>query len=283
MGLSRNRGLLSMRASRHGLWGYHRPMHDGAEEISLLYKYRSLGDQWGRSAAEDIILHNRIFWQSPDKFNDPFDCNPHFIFGRSEKDRRGFRKRALSHMKGVPRHVRLAKRRELEAVPPERSAEILSEGFKQWMAESAVTCFSRVNDSLLMWAHYANSHSGVCFEFQERLPPDTFLAFEVDYVEERPEVDATSFRETEVFRQAVLTKGTQWSYEREYRMIEYREKAGYREFPSDVLKGVIFGHRISSEDRDFVMKLIEQRPHALELYEAVPNGRFFRMDIRKLD
>lgn len=152
--------------------------------------------------------------------------------------------------------------------------------FNEWMAESAVTCFSTVNDSILMWGHYADSHRGVCFVFRETLRPELFLAFEVNYEQERLPADITKLQGSEMFERAVLTKAQEWEYEHEFRMLEYRVPPGLRSFPLEALIGVIYGARIRREDRAFVDGLISQRPGPpLIRYDAVIHERDFRVDI----
>ncbi len=36
----------------------------------------------------------------------------------------------------------------------------------QFLNNSSISCFSETNNDFLMWSHYANSHSGICLEFE---------------------------------------------------------------------------------------------------------------------
>lgn len=61
--------------------------------------------------------------------------------------------------------------------------------FSEFMETRGVSCFSEVNDGLLMWAHYADKYCGICLEFDT----DNELfkkAKKVDYVDELPKIDA---------------------------------------------------------------------------------------------
>lgn len=226
---------------------------------ALLYRYRSLAGEFGRSTAEDIIVHSRMFWSSPAEFNDPMDCRPNFIFGRSRRDQIAWmRDSTKRQFPDARRNQRRGMRKKLMAGDPRRYRQAAIDGFSLWMRESAVCCFSTVSDSLLMWSHYADQHRGVVFVFEELFEPQPFFAFPVVYSDKRPPVDITTFGNDgrNAIQDAVLTKASAWSYEAEKRMFEYRSAPGHRRFPSQALRGVIFGARISNDDRNFVSGLI---------------------------
>ena len=44
---------------------------------------------------------------------------------------------------------------------------------EKYLCSVRVTCFSRTSINNLMWAHYADNHSGVCyaFDFSRQIPP----------------------------------------------------------------------------------------------------------------
>jgi hypothetical protein len=136
------------------------------------------------------------------------------------------------------------------------------------MRQSAITCFAEAGDVALMWAHYANSHSGVCFVFQERLEPNRFLAYDVFYSPERPKVDLANLRDIETFKKTILVKDESWSYEREHRMFDYRSGAGVRPFPPECLLGVILGARMSGDDEAYILDLVARRSIPLKVSRA---------------
>ena len=259
--------------------------HENA--LQTLYKYRSLAPQSerpraGREAAENIIRLNRIYWQSPLAFNDPFDCNPALIFGTNSASRVNFAKRAVANNYPSLNRVERAQRvKEFLRVPaPIRTADIRT-AFRQWMEESAVTCFSQVRDSILMWAHYADSHRGVCFIFREVVDQSqSWWAYDVTYSDERPVIDYTQDPEAMVKR-GILNKSVLWEYEKECRMLEYRRAPGYRSFPREALVGVIYGARISEDDRAFMDDLLSDR-RSLEKYQATLDEHLFQVNIERI-
>jgi hypothetical protein len=51
-----------------------------AQGIATLYKLKSLTGE-SRDHTLDIIENSRIYFSSPEQFNDPFDCAPPFTDG----------------------------------------------------------------------------------------------------------------------------------------------------------------------------------------------------------
>lgn len=140
--------------------------------------------------------------------------------------------------------------------------------FREGMAKElrekvGILSLSEIPDSELMWAHYADQHRGLvlCFDQshsffnQRRGPNDEFYHLrKVVYRElstDRALVDFTG-------EDILLTKGPQWEYEREWRMLAPVEDAGESveagtdhvylfDLPSDALEGVILGARASED------------------------------------
>jgi len=124
-------------------------------------------------------------------------------------------------------------------------------------------CLSEVPDSLLMWAHYASSHTGFVVEFDPSHPyfhqqrsdkDDLHHIRRVRYCESRPSAPLCNMSAIELF----LSKSGHWSYEREWRIVRVIQEAstiiqdtpysiGLFKMPATCVKGVILGCRISDE------------------------------------
>ncbi|OWQ98252.1 DUF2971 domain-containing protein [Sphingopyxis witflariensis] len=244
-----------------------------------LYKYRNLLGEFGRASIEQAISGNKLFWQSPSSFNDPFDSLPVLYFGDNESQRKQFRGRAAAAVYGGPRVERRKREREMRAVPPLQMEKALRDQWPQWLRDSAATCFSEVPDHPLMWGHYADSHKGVCLIFDEIANDKIqWFGFPVEYKEERPRVNLTKFNNPEIMMSALFHKSAHWSYEREHRMIEWAKPPGYRAFPPQALVGIILGASISDDDEAFVRGLLAKRP-ALEVYRTAIDAVEFKLNI----
>ncbi|WP_365894676.1 DUF2971 domain-containing protein [uncultured Sphingomonas sp.] len=256
--------------------------HPFAGDPLWLFKYRSLEGPYGRDTARDIILHNRMYWQSPASFNDPFDCAPTVQWSMSKLRQESFISQAARSSISSSRYDRRVQKREIRARGRRQNAILMRDSLRDLLKSSAVTCFSSLPDSVLMWAHYANSHKGICFVFHERLDPNPWLAFDVKYEKDRPIIEGTRTFDEQSFEDAVLTKAIDWEYEREKRMVDYGSPPGHRKFPPEVLCGVIFGAKMSTDDRKFVEGLLSQSPLNLKQYDAKISDTHFALEIAQI-
>lgn len=62
---------------------------------------------------------------------------------------------------------------------------LIEEIVKNVKENALISCFSKRNNSVLMWSHYANSHKGVCIEYER---PETTDFKDVKYRKNRPSI-----------------------------------------------------------------------------------------------
>jgi hypothetical protein len=142
---------------------------------------------------------------------------------------------------------------------------------------------SEINNNMLMWSHYANSHKGFVLIFdskhdffdQRKTSRDQARVLrKVLYKNERPNITLYDPSHTEAefinlfIENVILTKHSKWSYEKEWRMahmlnaadktIEFNGEEIYLfKFPPEVIKGVIFGSRMNTKLKDKIIHLVE--------------------------
>ncbi|QJR30030.1 DUF2971 domain-containing protein [Limnobacter profundi] len=137
-------------------------------------------------------------------------------------------------------------------------------------------CLSEVPDSLLMWAHYASSHTGFVVEFDSMHPWFHEQKSEVDdlrrirrvyYRDSRPSAPLSEMSVIELF----LVKSSHWAYEREWRIVrplmdaaETVAAAPYPvalfNVPPSAVTGVITGARMASEHEEGLRQAIFANP-----------------------
>jgi hypothetical protein len=90
---------------------------------------------------------------------------------------------------------------------------------------SGVVCLSEVNNSILMWSHYAQNHTGICIEFH-RTPDsplgDPEICTPVQYSSNYPVIDFGKMllnRDGQTLNLMMRYKADCWAYEKEWRVI----------------------------------------------------------------
>jgi len=139
-----------------------------------------------------------------------------------------------------------------------------------------IFCLSACKDNLLMWSHYADGHRGICLEFSTS--QDQLFGCRLDpvvYKELHPELFVTDNVNLEWTRRYLTTKARDWSYEREWRIINC--PPGARTAPHEELSGVILGCSIPASDRQEVLEWARARPVPIQVYQAGREEGAFRL------
>lgn len=185
----------------------------------FLYKYYRADQR-----TLDAIRNNKMWYSAPSSFNDVFDCDitidENILFDgiiKSNPDTRNIRKGST-----VWHDLRQSCIREIGK---------LKSVFDQMKDTTGISCLSEEDDSLLMWAHYAGNHCGMCVEY-ELLEINQALGFTpvpVVYSDEKINLHIDDMERTErIIVESVTTKSPEWSYEKEWRIIRDEAACGER-------------------------------------------------------
>lgn len=177
-------------------------------------------------------------------------------------------------------------------------------------ADYAILSLSKIPNSLLMWAHYCDSHRGFVVGldsthafFQTREFKRFSTLEEVHYSSERPVMPAPdqwdgsreqierALSKEDLAELLFYTKSEDWEYEQELRMIANPQVADrhdrtpdgqdlylYR-FPAECLKQVVFGMRMPRDQRLAIGKLVTSKYEGVQLFKAVLSDEKFDLDI----
>jgi hypothetical protein len=184
-----------------------------------IYKYRR-----NCLNARTNLKNDTTWMSSPEFFNDPYDC----LFLVSEQSLS-----ADLNGKLLAQHVEPGKSLHASQVFALRAKEEI----RKWRRLTKVSCFNSVNDSILMWGHYAESHKGFCIEYDiEQLAPQHDLRRKLfpviytskiydltEYAKGLSEPNRNDFRNICPLL-SLLYKYQGWTYEQEWRVISITEK-----------------------------------------------------------
>jgi Protein of unknown function (DUF2971) len=252
--------------------------HEVENDPLYLYRYRPM-NCW----AEGIFARSELYFPSPRQFNDPFDCRVPSFRTVSKTEFTEFLKGAIAKNAGaLTCNERRKKAHDLYKEKPfVQRVDELRNFLQGQVNKLGILSLSEVPDDILMWAHYASSHTGFCLKFEaSKYAPFFGYAQRVNYADEYQPIVRLGDNYAMVDR-IVLTKSSHWSYEREWRIINHDSGPGVRKFPPDLLVGVIFGCQMKKKDREQVRAWTCGRSNP-RFYQTLIREGTFALEIREV-
>jgi hypothetical protein len=252
-----------------------------------IYKFREVSDY-----SLSNFRHDTVWLCSTDKYNDPFECSAKIGFERllaapnskateimlaSMKPH--LSDEELSTLLSADDPMRAATiamlDKDASITPEEREIfagtlfaaveEIQSEtvsGFNAQMQKGMKVCsFGSRNDSVLMWGHYAKSHSGFCLEYDVRswpsgdkrrriLHPVIYSSEVFDSTKYIVKAMAGGMFNNLFGVMAAIRKAKEWSYEEEWRFVlPLGESVADTNYPMPTPSALYIGAKIAPTHR----------------------------------
>ncbi|MEZ7712106.1 DUF2971 domain-containing protein [Segatella salivae] len=146
----------------------------------------------------------------------------------------------------------------------------------------------------LMWAHYADSHKGVCVKYHF---PNSFTRFVhnsdgvtcffYDIIYSDSDICQYSKKDSINMKDAFFLKGKQWEYENELRLLYFdvNGREGYKVIKAEnCIEAVYFGLRCSEEDKTTIMNILKNKKLItidLEKNQTESPIKFYQMEVDK--
>lgn len=221
--------------------------------MDKLYKYRNFSDPY----MENIIKNSALYFSSVEQFNDPFDCKLSFRQNYSNQE---IKNCFISMKERNPHQPYRLKDMMKKFGKNQDFVQIQNSITKQTIASLGVLSLSRNFNSILMWSHYSESHTGLVFEFSPKNHKDTkscfFPSIEVEYSDQYEELSYASNHREEMPK-LLLTKYKDWAYEEEHRCFSL-DYQGEKKFEKSELTSIIFGAKASKKNIDSMIKLCQK-------------------------
>lgn len=242
-----------------------------------LYKYESFSVQSIRNLKNQVI-----YFAAPSGFNDPFDCALKAELSEPTATEIEYL-RDIYLTKNWPLHVlEKIKTAPLEQLKPMlvRAARHANEQvFDSFLKDKGVSCFSEVNDELLMWGHYAEKYKGFCLEFATN--NELFeKAKKVNYVNEIPKLDIRSVyvdEERDNILELFCTKSKAWEYEKEWRVFHAVSGTAYT-YPSEALTGVYFGPKMPTDIIEIICLILKGQNQHVKFWKGKQSEFTFKVE-----
>jgi len=238
------------------------------------------------------ILQGSVRFTQPTAFNDPFELLPAVVVPNNAGERQ------LSLSLDVRAQRRQPPPGELNEVPDGcQASDAMSRDIVQQLNSLiGILCLSRVDDSLLMWAHYADQYAGAVVEFDGS---HEFFDGQIDieYRPVRPMRDVSAYVSPggPIPIAELCAKSEQWKYEQEVRVIRHLadcEKNGVdsrgfpvytQKLPLECIKSVTLGERTPVMEQRAIYDAVKGTRITLALAAIDHRGYAFRRELIKMD
>lgn len=250
---------------------------------TYLYKYVKTAYKTGEPNYFDLLVANNSIWfSSPHKFNDIYDCNFNLDYSQLDSDEMRTILLRAAHELTDPNKRQMVIN-NLTVVQSDAGkrlvSEVINSDVKKVLSEIGVACFTEKPDNDLMWAHYTDSHSGACLIFDPDIDERFFntLRGKVNYSDTPPIIDKLGMQDLLTY---IFTKSKRWEYEKEVRLVRDTENA----FPfiKEALVGIIFGFRMPTSERQRIQALLGAHGYNVKYHEMKSGKGPFSLAIKEL-
>ncbi|MGA3674360.1 DUF2971 domain-containing protein [Lysinibacillus agricola] len=266
-----------------------------------LFKYRAFNEY-----SVNNFKNNEIWFNAADQFNDPYDCAlkinlNNFVkdtlkkyldsslqsildkcdielsedkiseFKKLEfKDALKFVLELDESLKGQDEKVDSFVNTVYQSIEEQNEEQLLRMNSTS-QARMLISCFSEVNNSILMWSHYANNHSGFCVEYNfKKENVESLLTRTLQPVIYTDEIlDMSEYfgvgREDKlnynnlISTYAAIVKSNEWAYEKEWRIsfpIGAEEGFSREIFPPEA---IYLGTRMQDDYKQELIQIAQQK------------------------
>jgi len=259
----------------------------------ILYKYLD----WKTVGAMNILTKFEIYFSSPSRFNDIFDCKiPISSKFNNEKYYEKYLFKLLMNENPLDPKNSVFRYLDQKDVFNPITAKLISSHYKMPIKKrtpneffetyldvtTGVFSLSSVYNNNLMWGHYAASHAGICIGFFTNF----FLELEADYIGRvtytnllpKLKPDLLSQENMENF---FFTKELDWRYENEYRIVWRDIKERVVTFNPNSIYSIHLGYDIGMSGKMFIDLIKNHLPH-IKIYKTIKDVREFKLKFIKI-
>lgn len=272
---------------------------EGEHKINRLYKYRP-----DNRHTLDIIKHLEFYFSFAEDFNDPFDSK--VLVANFSGDESQWNANAERY--DIPEDLKSGALKALKSL--KFDGEKIRELYEKQKSGNIVYCMSEIRDNVLMWGHYTNCHRGVCLGFEtsahrnkqcirmndpklEAFLEGTYSRFlpilKVKYQCDYPEPYDIFQGKTDDLIRFLLTKGKDWEYEQERRVILPYAEINTRvlHYDRSALKEVILGRNTTETFKSEIISLLMSeyivKGCKVDIFQSELDDREYKLNIKQIN
>lgn len=264
-------------------WARRKKLVEFGNRTGFLYKFIDfdISAAFSIQKARDLIVEGSLYLTKPSQFNDPDEFRVNLRVTADPVRRRKWAhdsaKRSLARFLdtlpgvfGRGRKIEILVTRAIERL--RKNPDLMFESYQHHVDTYGVCCFSKNPRNMLMWAHYARGHRGICVQFDSSKCPVFSATHDVSYGENVPSLTWPDDKDRVL--DPLMSKSFDWGYEDERRYISSHVAGGSLAFDANAVSGVIVGRRFRETPNAAaeLIKLLDERHarglDALRLFEA---------------
>lgn len=215
-----------------------------------LYKYVDL------KGLESILKSSTLKFTNPQDFNDPFEFHENLV------DRKMSAKHQLESLKKYGQNLTedsiKSYKQQVRIETRDKHYTHIVKLFENKKLSTYVTCFSEIDNNLLMWSHYADKHRGACIGFDTEslrsdYKTDSYFS-NVTYSRRIVTKNLSKLRDAAIAHW-ISSKGKDWKYEKEVRIVLGTIDSEFMPFNLHSIKEIIFGCCVTENDKQSIENL----------------------------
>lgn len=246
----------------------------------VLYQYRPPA-VWAIANLSRRVM----YFTPPEKFNDPYDCGLFPKLGYVTGAKYAAFRRALPNLFSGEELSSFDGLSKTEAV--DKFNGIIAEKWGIIRERQGVACFSKRNDNLPMWSHYAGRGEGFCLAFDMmEINGELFFEYDevvpVEYVDKIPAAESMKMWKTDDTALWKLScyKSKEWEYEREWRIVNLAH--GESQYGEELLKAVYFGTRATAGTKELIRAIVEETYPNAELWQGQLSKTEYKVEFDRI-
>ncbi|PPD17246.1 MAG: hypothetical protein CTY27_04235 [Methylotenera sp.] len=253
------------------------------DKPKIIYKYQNFSSESLRN-----LKAQSLYFSSPLKFNDPYDCAISAGIKDLTDSEVNTVREAYIKKNDVPLQVKeefaSLNNNNLRFLLHKIAEDVITRHRNDFLKNRGVTCFSEKNDDLLMWSHYGGRYRGFCLAFSTEFEPFHKMK-QVEYQVDMPKIDLIPILLNDDYEQIIqlfCTKSKSWEYQKEWRCIH--NVAGMLfGYESNSLKAIYFGPDIELASLEIICLILRGQNESVELWQGTRSPSKFEVNFKKFD
>lgn len=253
------------------------------DKPKIIYKYQNFSSESLRN-----LKSQSLYFSSPLKFNDPYDCAISAGIKELSDNEVNTIRESYIKKKDVPKQVKeeflSANNHNLRLLLNKIAESFITNYRNEFLKNRGITCFSERNHDLLMWSHYGGRYKGFCLAFSTELEPFNKMK-KVEYQIDMPKIDLLPILVNDDYEQIIqlfCIKSDSWSYEKEWRSI-HKVAGTLFTYESSALKGIYFGPDIELTSLEIICLILRGQNEGVEFWQGTRSPNKFEVNFTKFD